>query len=517
VISRSSCIREVRNLPRTLRSFRHRGCFTHAAGADRLVVRDGTRFAHPCRDREVAPDDCCRVPKNRHMHMTVAPTQDAPSLVQTERSDRLRPGSRIGPYEIVEFLGAGGMGEVYRAHDLNLDRIVALKLLPLEVADNPDRVHRFEEEARAASALSHPSIVTIYDAGKIGSRAFISMELVPGETLREILRPGLMPLRKTLHIAAQVSEGLAIAHEARLVHRDLKPENIKVSRDGAAKILDFGLAKRIPSAHGGLAAVVTALETAPGMVLGTAGYMSPEQAAGERVDFPSDQFSLGVILYEMLTGRRAFDRTTMAETLTAIIRDEPEPIIEVTPSVPPPLRWIVERCLAKDPVDRYAITRDLARDLIDARDHIGEMLVSRRSRTIKRTAGESSLAVLPVLDMSVAPQPETLADTMTDAFITALSQCKGLSVISRVSSLTYKGRHRALPDVADELGVDWLLVASIAKSGRELRVNAQLVDANSDENRWAHSFNGDARRLLSVETDIAAEVAKHVEQAIRKR
>ena len=451
--------------------------------------------------------------------MAATSMQDAPAIRPPERSDSLCPGSRIGPYEIAEFLGAGGMGEVYRAHDLNLDRIVALKLLPLELAADPERVLRFEEEARAASALSHPSIVTIYGAGQIGQRAFISMELVAGETLREMLRPGAMPLRRALHIAAQLAEGLTIAHEARLVHRDLKPENIKVSRNGFVKILDFGLAKRLPRENGaaGMADVVTALETAPGTVLGTAGYMSPEQAAGGRADCPSDQFSFGVILYEMLTGRRAFDRTTVAETLSAIIREEPVPIPQVNPAVPPPLRWIVERCLAKDPGERYTVTRDLARDVANARDHIGEILASRRSRTVKRAAGESSLAVLPVLDMSAASQPEALADTMTDALITALSQCVGLRVISRVSSLAYKGRRGALADVADELGVEWVLLSSIAKSAGELRVNAQLVDTTSDENRWAHSFTRNSRRILSVQTEIATEIAEQVGQAIRER
>ena len=451
--------------------------------------------------------------------MSTATAQEAPAIRDVEYSGSLCAGSRIGPYEIAEFIGAGGMGEVYRAHDLNLDRIVALKLLPPELAADPERVLRFEEEARAASALSHPSIVTIYDAGQIGKRAFISMELVGGETLREVLRPGAVPLRKALYVAAQLAEGLAIAHEARLVHRDLKPENIKVSRDGFVKILDFGLAKRLPpeSSKNGIAEVVTAFETAPGTVLGTAGYMSPEQAAGGRADFPSDQFSFGVILYEMLTGRRAFDRTTVAETLSAIIREEPAPIPQVNPSVPAPLRWIVERCLAKDPAERYTVTRDLARDVANTRDHIGEILASRQTRAIKRTPGVRSLAVLPVLDMSAAPQPDTLADTMTDALITALSQCDGLRVISRVSSLAYKGRRGALSDVAEELGVEWVLLASVAKSGGELRINAQLVDATSDENRWARSFIRNARRILSVQTEIASEIAEQVGQAIRER
>ena len=431
-------------------------------------------------------------------------------------ADRLGPGMRIGPYEIAGFLGAGGMGEVYRAHDLNLDRVVALKLLPLDLADDPERVRRFEDEARAASALSHPSIVTIYGAGQIGPRAFISMELVAGETLRELLRLGAIPMRRALHVAAQIAEGLAIAHEARLVHRDLKPENIKVSREGVAKILDFGLAKRLHPELGDqpLTAAVTALETAPGTVVGTAGYMSPEQASGGAVDYSSDQFSFGAILYEMVTGRRAFDRSTMAETLSAIIREEPDPIAHITPSVPLPVRWIVDRCLAKDPAERYVITRDLARDVANARDHIGELLLSRRIRTAKRTTGERSLAVLPVLDLSTTTQPETFADTMTDALITALSQCAGLRVLSRVSSLTYKGRRSTIPDIAEELGVEWILAATIARSGGELRVNAQLVDADSDENRWAHSFTCSARRILSVQTDVAAEIARQVNAAV---
>jgi serine/threonine protein kinase len=428
--------------------------------------------------------------------------------------DRFFPGMRIGPYEITGFLGAGGMGEVYRAHDTNLDRIVALKLLPVGLAADPERVRRFEEEARAASALSHPALVTIYDAGQIGNRAFISMELVAGETLRDILRLGPLPIRRALRIGTQLAEGLANAHDAGLIHRDLKPENIKVSEEGFAKILDFGLAKRVgPGLIGELGATRTGFETSPGTVVGTAGYMSPEQASGGRADCASDQFSFGAILYEMLTGHRAFDRPTMAETISAVIREEPVPIAHLNPSIPPPVRWIVERCLAKDPTERYTFTRDLARDLGSARDHLAELL-GRRVRRAHRTAAEKSLAVLPVLDLSVPAQPEALADTMTDALITALTQDPTLRVISRMSSLNCKGRRVELAEMAEELGVGWIVLSSIAKAGREIRITAQLVDARSDENRWAGSYIRDGRRILTLQSEVAAAIAAAVAAAV---
>ena len=440
-------------------------------------------------------------------------------VIENDNMGGLSRGMRVGPYEITGFIGAGGMGEVYRAHDTHLNRIVALKLLPVDLAGDPDRLRRFEEEARSASALNHPAIVTIYEAGQIGSHPYISMELVAGETLRDILKVGAIPLRRALRIAGQLSDGLAKAHEAGLVHRDLKPENIKVSIDGFAKILDFGLAKRISSGLGGesLVNTRTALETSPGFLLGTAGYMSPEQASGGRVDFPSDQFSFGAVLYEMLTGRRAFDRPTIAETLSAIIREEPPVIAQLNPAVPPPVRWIVERCLAKDTDERYALTRDLARDLASAGEHLTELLASRRGRPMKRMAGDASLAVLPVVSLTIGGRQEALADAMTDALITELTQCRGLRVISRISSMVYKGRRIALPDIAEELGVEWILVASIAKSSGEFRIAAQLVDAGSDENRWAHSYTRRCRNVLSMQSEVAAAIARDVSAAVLAR
>ncbi len=287
----------------------------------------------------------------------------------------LPAGSRLGPYEIVAPLGAGGMGEVYRARDARLGREVALKVLPEELSQDADRLSRFEQEARSASALNHPNIVTVHDIGRSDSTSYIAMELVDGRTLRELSASGPMPLRRILAIATQTAEGLAKAHGAGIVHRDLKPENVMVSKDGFVKILDFGLAKLVEPESGQLSVMPTLAkpETHPGVVMGTVGYMSPEQASGEPVDFRSDQFSLGSILYEVATGQRPFQRKTAAETMSAIIREEPEPIGKVRPEVPPPLRWIVERCLAKDPEERYVSTRDLARELASVRDHVSEI------------------------------------------------------------------------------------------------------------------------------------------------
>ena len=287
----------------------------------------------------------------------------------------LGAGTRVGPYEVVAPLGAGGMGEVYRARDSRLGREIALKVLPTDVAGDASRRARFEQEARAASALAHPHIVTVHDVGESEGSVWIAMELVEGRTVRELLVSGALPIRRVLEIGSQVAQGLAAAHAAGIVHRDLKPENLVVSKDGYVKILDFGLAKlaeSAPAAPEGPTMTAAAAATQPGTVMGTVGYMSPEQAAGQPVDFRSDQFSLGSILYEMATGERAFQRKTGVETLAAIVREEPQPIARVNPAAPPPLRWTIERCLAKEPDRRYASTKDLARDLESVRDHLSE-------------------------------------------------------------------------------------------------------------------------------------------------
>ena len=267
------------------------------------------------------------------------------------------------------------MGEVYRARDTRLEREVAIKVLPAELASDTARLKRFEKEARSASALNHPNIVTIYDIGSEGGVSYIAMERVEGATLRELLAGGALPVKRLLPIATQIGEGLSKAHEAGIVHRDLKPENVMVTKDGLVKILDFGLAKLTStmSGSGQGSQLPTMTGTTPGMVVGTVGYMSPEQASGQALDFRSDQFSFGSILYEMATGRRAFQKKTAIDTLAAILNEEPPPIGSVNPQVPAPLRWIAERCLAKDPEARYASTKDLARELAAVGGHVTEL------------------------------------------------------------------------------------------------------------------------------------------------
>jgi eukaryotic-like serine/threonine-protein kinase len=282
------------------------------------------------------------------------------------------PGTRLGPYEILAPLGAGGMGEVYRARDPRLGREVALKILPPAFAYDPARRARFEQEARAAAALNHPNIVDVHDLGEVEGAFYLVSELVPGETLDALMERGPLPVKKLLDIAVQVADGMAAAHAARITHRDLKPPNIMVTPEGRVKILDFGLAKQAPAfpAPGSNAdATVTVHQTEAGMILGTVSYMSPEQARGTPADYRSDQFSFGLILYEMAAGQRAFDKPATVQTMAAILSEDPPPIQR---DIPAPLRWTIERCLAKEPGDRYESTRDLFYELRRLRDYLSQ-------------------------------------------------------------------------------------------------------------------------------------------------
>jgi predicted ATPase len=348
------------------------------------------------RTKEILEQALCRAPEERQAYLESACGADAdlrmevesliaaheeagsqflgaaaPEVLQLARSRALTAGTKLGPYEIIAPLGAGGMGEVYRARDTHLGRTVAIKILPAAFSADQDRLRRFQEEARSASALNHPNIITIHDLGQEGSTHYIAMELVEGKTLRELLVSGPLPMRKAIEIAAQVAEGLTKAHEAGIAHRDLKPENLMISHDGLVKILDFGLAK-LGSPSGEGPDMCTTSHTPAGLVLGTVGYMSPEQASGDRLDFRSDQFSFGLVLYEMVTGKRAFQRRTAPETLVAILREEAEPLGARNSDAPAPLCWAIERCLAKEPDKRYVSTRDLARELAAIRDRFSE-------------------------------------------------------------------------------------------------------------------------------------------------
>ncbi len=292
----------------------------------------------------------------------------------------LSAGTKLGPYEVLAPVGAGGMGEVYRARDTRLGREVAVKVLPENFLESEEGKARFEREARALAALNHPNIAVVYAFEEIPgssgspSRHLLAMELLEGQTLREALAKGPLVLRKALDIGLQVAEGLAAAHGKGVVHRDVKPENIFLTKDGHAKLLDFGLARHDVSRHDAsdTRSPTLAAVSEKGVVLGTVAYMSPEQARGETVDFRSDQFSLGTVLYEMLTGERPFVRDSAAETMAAIIRDEQDPVTKVDPKLPPVLGWVVQQCLSKDPEERYSSTKDLAKELQNLLTHLSE-------------------------------------------------------------------------------------------------------------------------------------------------
>ncbi len=450
-------------------------------------------------------------------------------------------GSRLGPYEVLSPLGAGGMGEVYRARDERLKRDVAIKVLPASFSADPDRLRRFEQEAGSASALNHPNIITIYEVGSAGSTSFIAMELVDGKTLREVLLSGPLPVKRVAGLAAQIADGLAKAHAARIVHRDLKPENLMVSKDGFVKILDFGLAKFAQPDSSALSRspTVTKAQTEEGTVLGTVGYMSPEQARGETVDFRSDQFSFGVILYEMLTGKNPFRLRTQAETVSAILRDEPAPLAEAAPASPEALRWIIERCLSKEPEERYGSTRDLARDL----RRVGEQLSGPRAsatpvapkrlsdrlrfaglalaaaaavsvavfflaRARSPSAEMNSLAVLPFVNATPAPDTEYLSDGITDTLIDSLSRLPRMKVISHASVFRYKGKQSDPQQVGRELNVRAVLTGSVLRQGDDLTIGAELVDARDGRHIWGGRYVRKFADVIALQSDIAREISE---------
>ncbi len=436
----------------------------------------------------------------------------------------LAPGSRLGPYEILAPLGKGGMGEVYRARDTRVDRTVALKVLPEEFFESEERRGRFEREARLLASLNHPGIATLYSFEEIPSRSSSSssssssprhvmvMELIEGETLRALLAGGALPAKKLLRIASQVADGLAKAHGAGIVHRDLKPENVMVTRDGFAKILDFGLAKvsRTEAAESGETALSTLSQmTEPGSVMGTVAYMAPEQALGKPVDFRSDLFAFGSVLYEMATGRKAFARASAPETMTAIIREEPEPVERAAPEAPAGLRWIVERCLAKDPDGRYGSTRDLARDLAQLGDGTPGTGVSPQAgvSVAAHVAVLPSVAVLPFVNMSADPENEFFADGITEDVIAHLAKIRTLRVTSRTSVMAFKKREQGLREVGAALGVGMLVEGSVRRSKNRVRIVAQLVDPRTDEHLWAETYDRDLDDIFAIQTDVALQIA----------
>jgi serine/threonine protein kinase/Tfp pilus assembly protein PilF len=430
------------------------------------------------------------------------------SFPQTDMT--LQPGTRLGHYEITSLLGSGGMGEVYRAKDHKLGRDVAIKVLKEELATDPERLRRFEQEARSASALNHPNIITIYDLGQHETTHYIAMELVEGKTLREMLSKGPLPTTKLLQVATQIAEGLAKAHSAGIIHRDLKPENIMVTSDGLVKTLDFGLAKLMPHSSDVESETATVTKaTKQGVVMGTVQYMSPEQGASRPLDFRSDQFSFGSILYEMATGKLPFKKDTIPQTLAAIIEADPEPIDEINPKVPVELSAIVERCLSKDPGNRYESTEDLARELKAAPETPSPW--SARRKVSRAGIG---VAVLPLRNLSGDPEQEYFADGMTEALITDLAKIGALKVISRSSAMRYKGTDKALTEIARELGIDAVVEGSALRVGGSVRIMAQLIDPKTEQALWAESYEQDLENVLLLWSEVAQAIAGEVQVAL---
>ena len=476
-------------------------------------------------------------------------------------------GRSLGHYRITAAIGAGGMGEVYRATDTKLGRDVAIKVLPAAMAQDAERLARFEREARSLASLNHPNIVTIYAVEEADGIRFLAMELVEGETLDTLLAPGGLPLPRFFEIAVPLADALSAAHERGIVHRDLKPANVMVTREGRVKVLDFGLAKlEAADSHPDLTSTPTesrANLTSEGQVFGTVAYMSPEQARGGKVDARSDVFSLGVVLYQMVTGERPFQGASAVDMISSILRDTPPSVTDRRGDLPPHLARILRRCLEKDPRDRYQTSRDVYNELRDLRNETSsapaapsprpEAVVGRRRAPAARArpgsgapwaaavaavllgvalyAGQRSelppasrapqtgseppairsIAVLPLDNYSGDPGQDYFAEGMTDELTSDLATISQLRVISRGSAMQFKGANRPpTPEIAKTLNVDAIVEGSVLRAGDRVRITAQLIDARADRHLWAKSFERSSRDVLALQDELASAIAREI-------
>jgi TolB-like protein/tetratricopeptide (TPR) repeat protein len=437
------------------------------------------------------------------------------------------PGTPLGHYEILGALGAGGMGEVYRATDTKLGRDVALKVLPARLAHDPERLARFEREARAVAALNHPNIVTIHavDAvpwpeGQVRVH-FLAMELVEGRSLDRAIPPGGLPVDRVLEIGGAIAEALAAAHEKGIVHRDLKPANVMLTPEGRVKVLDFGLAKDIRAAAPADATLTSAGLTAAGIVMGTPAYMSPEQVAGRPVDHRTDIFALGILLYEMTTGRRPFEGASSAELASAILRDTPRPAGELRDGLPPGLVSIVQQCLEKNAADRFQTARDLGERLRG----VGAATPAPRSATATGPRAAATpdsgaararegfwIAVLPFRHLGTDPALAALADGLSEEILTGLSRFSYLRVMARGSTARFASGSIDVSAVATEVGARYLLQGSVRQAGSMLRVSAQLVDATTGAHLWAETYTRSFQpeTVFEVQDDLAPRIVATV-------
>ena len=470
----------------------------------------------------------------------------------------LSAGARLGPYETLSPLGAGGMGEVYRARDSRLRRDVAIKVLPQSLAADADALARFEREALAVAALSHPNILAIHDFGTHEGTAYAVMELLEGETLRGKLDSGSIPQKQAVDYALQIAKGLSAAHEKGIVHRDLKPENLFVSKDGHVKILDFGLAKKTETARPEeqTSAPTGSGHTEAGTVMGTMGYMSPEQVRGLPVDQRSDIFSFGTILYEMLSGKKAFKRDTVSDTIAAILKDEPPELTQSGRNISPALDHIVKHCLEKDRTRRFQSASDVVFNLSEQSSSsvvsgasgvqlvvphgnkkkvliavaavivlavAGAFFLRRPHRGESEAGGVKRVAVLPFENLG-APEDDYFADGIADEVRAKLTSVSGLEVIARGSSTPYKKTNKTPRQIADELNANYLLTATVRwqKSAGTSRVHVtpeliEVKDLGAPASRWQQPFDAALTDVFQVQADIATKVAQSLGVALGSR
>jgi serine/threonine protein kinase/tetratricopeptide (TPR) repeat protein len=410
----------------------------------------------------------------------------------------LTPGTKLGPYEIQSPLGAGGMGEVYRATDTKLGRDVALKVLPVEMAHDPERLARFRREAKALAQLDHPNIVTIYSVEESGGVHFLTMQLVEGQPLERLITSTGLPFAQIVEIASALGDALAAAHEKGIVHRDLKPANVMVSNDGRVKVLDFGLAKDIRAANLSGATMTSDSRTQIGVVMGTPAYMSPEQTSGRTLDHRTDIFSLGVVLHEMATGRRPFEGTSSAELVSAILRDSPPSVTDMRPDLPSDLARIVRRCLEKEPRHRLQTARDVSNEFRDL-SRISSRTATVPTTTSRVPASPDSgsaradegfwVAVLPFKYIGTNADLGALAEGLTDDIATGLSRFSYLRVIARSSTARYANESMDVRAAGKDLGARYVMEGSLRQAGSKVRIAVQLVDTNSGAGLWAETYD----------------------------
>ena len=426
----------------------------------------------------------------------------------------LSSGTRLGHYEIVAPLGSGGMGDVYRARDTRLDRTVAIKMLPAHLSSNLEAQQRFQREARAISSLNHPHICHLYDVGAADGVNYLVMEFLEGETLAKRLERGRVDFEQLLIVALQILDALDKAHRTGLVHRDLKPANIFLTQDGHAKLLDFGLAKNAGPRQNEIRpdspTVTDAYVTSPGLAVGTIAYMSPEQARGDNLDARSDLFSFGVVLYEMATGRRPFGGSTSAVIFDSILNRQPQSVTEGNPSIPAAFSSIVARLMAKNPHERYQSAREVT-------DALQEIQRNRHLESSGKTGARRripSIAVLPFTNLSADHDNDYFSDGLSEDLTTALARLHGLQVASRTSAFRFRGGNTDIREIGRQLNVEAVLEGSVRRSGKRLRISAELINISDGYHLWSERYDREITDIFEIQDEITAAIVKTLEPTL---